>query len=274
MLEIPETHVLARQANESLVGAVVASARANASPHSFCWYFGNPDEYGARLTGKRFTGAKAFAGHLIFELEDMRLTFNDGANTRLIPEAAKRPAKHQLLMELQDGRALCVTIAMYGGVMAYKEGEYQNAYLDAARNAVSPLTDAFSPESFDEFLQKSDGKLSMKALLATEQRIPGLGNGVLQDILYEARLHPKRRLSTLKDAEREALYASVTGTLRAMTAQGGRDVERDLYGAPGGYATRCSRLTLSKPCPRCGAPIQKEPYMGGTVYLCPGCQTL
>jgi hypothetical protein len=31
-------------------------------------------------------------------------------------------------------------------------------------------------------------KLSLKALLATEQRIPGLGNGVLQDILFKARM--------------------------------------------------------------------------------------
>lgn|GEM_PF-2077218 len=30
-----------------------------------------------------------------------------------------------------------------------------------------------------------------KAFLATEQRIPGLGNGVLQDILWTARIHPK-----------------------------------------------------------------------------------
>jgi formamidopyrimidine-DNA glycosylase len=44
-------------------------------------------------------------------------------------------------------------------------------------------------------------KLSLKAALATEQRIPGLGNGSLQDILWQAHLHPKRKTNTLSDEE-------------------------------------------------------------------------
>lgn len=42
----------------------------------------------------------------------------------------------------------------------------------------------------------------MKAFLAAEQRFPGIGNGVLQDILLESGIHPKRKISTLRDLER------------------------------------------------------------------------
>ena len=116
--------------------------------------------------------------------------------------------------------------------------------------------------------------MSAKAFLATEQRIPGLGNGVLQDILHKARIHPKRKVETLTDGEREPLFHSVKSTLKEMTAQGGRDTTRDLFSKPGGYRTRLSQITVDKPCPVCGGMIVKQPYMGGSIYFCDGCQKM
>jgi len=51
--------------------------------------------------------------------------------------------------------------------------------------------------------------MSAKAVLATQQRIPGLGNGVLQDVLWRAGVHPKRKLGTVSAAGREKLYGAV-----------------------------------------------------------------
>jgi formamidopyrimidine-DNA glycosylase len=117
-------------------------------------------------------------------------------------------------------------------------------------------------------------KLSAKALLATEQRLPGLGNGVLQDILFEARIHPKQKVGALSARQRQVLYRVIRSVLAAMTRQGGRDTERDLFGQAGGYQTRLSRNTVGQPCPRCGETIRKESYLGGAVYTCAGCQPL
>jgi formamidopyrimidine-DNA glycosylase len=57
-----------------------------------------------------------------------------------------------------------------------------------------------------------------------------------------------------------------------MTAKGGRDVQLDLYGHPGGYVTKLSKNTVGKPCPACGARIEKAAYLGGSIYFCPRCQ--
>lgn len=113
-----------------------------------------------------------------------------------------------------------------------------------------------------------------QAFLATEQRIPGLGNGVLQDILFEAGIHPKLKLLALSEDRRYALYNSVVSTLRLMTAAGGRDTEPDLFGGNGAYATRMSKRTVGRSCPRCGGCIRKEAYLGGAVYFCDSCQSL
>ena len=79
--------------------------------------------------------------------------------------------------------------------------------------------------------------MSLKAFLATEQRIPGLGNGVLQDILFNAALHPKRKINSLSEGDKDKLFNSVKETLTKMTFEGGRDTERDLFDCSGGYIT-------------------------------------
>ena len=143
----------------------------------------------------------------------------------------------------------------------------------SGRRRPEPVEGAdFTLDYFLGLFQPALDRLSAKAFLATGQRIPGLGNGVLQDILYHARVNPKRKMGTLDAAARERLYEAVVTTLHEMTAAGGRDTERDLFGRPGGYAARMSKNTVGQPCPECGSLIVKEAYLGGSVYYCPGCQ--
>jgi formamidopyrimidine-DNA glycosylase len=116
--------------------------------------------------------------------------------------------------------------------------------------------------------------MSVKAFLATEQRIPGFGNGVLHDVLFNARVHPKRKLETLTDKDMDTLFNSVKSTLNEMRDGGGRDTEKDLFGKPGGYRTVLSNKTLAYPCMVCGEGLKREAYLGGNIYFCTGCQPL
>jgi formamidopyrimidine-DNA glycosylase len=124
----------------------------------------------------------------------------------------------------------------------------------------------------DNIFKNTTKDLSIKALLATEQRIPGIGNGVLQDILFNAGIHPKRKKSKVSDFQKAELFHSLKVTLKSMTDLGGRDTEKDFFGHFGGYKTLLSKNTIKKPCPNCGLAIVKEAYLGGTVYFCPVCQ--
>ena len=116
--------------------------------------------------------------------------------------------------------------------------------------------------------------MSAKAFLATEQRIPGLGNGVLQDILFDARIHPKTKIKDLSSGETERMYQSVKSVLVEMTRLGGRDTEKDIFGRPGGYHTVLSRITLERPCPVCGGILERKAFLGGNIYYCPICQPM
>ena len=275
MIEIPEAESLSRQLTETASGKRIAGVVTGLSPHKFAWYHGDPKDYDALLRGKNIDTAVAHGGMVKIRAGDAVALFSDGVALRLHTREEPRPRKHQMLIEFEDDTAVSASVQMYGGLWCFKEREFHNPYYDAARSKPSPLTDEFDKAYFDRLINSADvQKLSIKAFLATEQRMPGLGNGVLQDILCNARIHPKRIISTLTNDEGIGLFSSMKSTLQEMTAQGGRDTTKDLFGRPGGYKTRLSQNTVGKSCPVCGGTIIKQSYMGGSIYFCDRCQRI
>ncbi len=274
MLELPESLTLAKQLEETVKGRRITAAEANQSPHRFAFFFGPPENYPQLLKDRTIEGAKAFGGLVELYLGELRLVFGDGANLRYLKPGTPLPKKHQLVLELDDGGQLVCTIQMYGGIWAFTDGENDSFYYLVAKEKPSPLSEDFDEGYFQGLLEGEKPKLSAKSLLATEQRIPGLGNGVLQDILFHAKIHPKTPIGLLTGEQRERLFHSVKDTLAEMTRLCGRDTEKDLFGQPGGYRTCLSKNTLKDPCPMCGGAIRKEAYLGGSVYFCPHCQPL
>jgi formamidopyrimidine-DNA glycosylase len=273
MIELPEAVVIAQQITQTLRGKRIQWAIANASPHKFAWYTGDPAEYNQRLAGKVIGTGNGIASFIEFEAGDRVLSIS--APVRYHQQNEKRPKKHQLLLEFEDGTAISSSAQMWGGFFCFPKGEPGGFPDDAiARIRPSPLTAAFDRVYFDTLFNDETPKLSTKAFLATEQRIPGLGNGALQDILWTARLHPKRKMGGLTAHEVQSMFEAVKAVLKEMTDKGGRDTERDLFGMPGGYRTILSKNTVGKPCPVCGTVIRKEPYLGGSIYYCATCQEL
>lgn len=274
MIELPEANNLAQQINQSLVGKTINSTIAAQSAHKFAWYNGDPADYPAMLEGNTLLSARGIGMFVEITLSNCTLLFNDGVNLRLHPAAGPIPAKHQLLVNFSDGTSLSASVAMYGGVVCWeKSATYDNTYYQTALSKPSPLSDSFDEEYFQALIAPAAvQKLALKAVLATEQRIPGLGNGCLQDILWSAQLHPRRKLNTLSLEENGRLFQNLKETLKAMTELGGRSTEKDLYGQVGGYQVRMCAESNGKPCPRCGTEIKKEAYMGGSIYTCPVCQ--
>ncbi len=273
MIELPEAVVIARQVTDVLRGRRIAAAVANYSPHKFAWFSGDPAGYDGLLAGKSIGGATGRGACVEIEAEDMLLVIS--APLRYHAPGEKLPAKHQLLLRLADGSAVSSTIQMWGGLFCFRRGE-QGAFADysLALERPSPLSDGFDRAYFAGLFDAEAAQLSAKAFLATGQRIPGLGNGVLQDILWTARVHPKRKVAGLSAAEADSLFEAVRSVPRTMVEQGGRDTERDLFGQPGGYRTVLSRNTAGTPCPACGSLIRKEAYLGGSIYYCPRCQAV
>lgn len=270
MIEIPEAISLAKQIETELKGKTIKRITSDDNK--------DYDESNFRMSfrGKTIVGAQGYGGKLHIALTgNSGLWFADGINIRY-NKTGKLPKKYPtLLIEFDDCSYLSFSVSLYGffeGYTNHLEG-WMADYMGVATDRPQVDSDEFSEEYFLELLKPlNHEKYTAKSFLATEQRIPGLGNGVLQDILFNAGISPKRSLSTMSHPQFTDLYRSIKNTIHEMIIQGGRDVDKDIYGKPGGYRTIMSRLTYKSPCLRCGSEIVRESYLGGNVYYCSSCQ--
>ena len=274
MIELPEAITLSKQLNDTINGKIISKVIAAYTKQKLTWYYGEPKNYQKLLKNKKINHTDAFGGFVEISAQNIKILFRDGVNLRFIEERSKIPEKHQLLLEFADTSILVAFVQMYGGVGCFVQNELDNVYYTIAKEKPSPLSKEFNEKYFDALINADAVQnQSLKAFLATEQRIPGVGNGVLQDILFNAKLHPKQKIHTLSKKQTQGMFQSLKTTLSEMAENKGRDTERDLFGRNGGYKTKMCKNTVGERCGVCGSTIMKENYMGGSIYFCPGCQT-
>jgi formamidopyrimidine-DNA glycosylase len=127
------------------------------------------------------------------------------------------------------------------------------------------------PWSEREFAARARAtRREVRNLLQDQTFLAGIGNAYADEILWEAQLHPKRRVATLSDEEMSRFYRA----LKDVIARGVRKVEEHL---PPELGTKIRdhmkvRGHKGKPCPRCGTAIIKTRHGLDDMYLCPRCQ--
>lgn len=276
MIELPEAITIAGQITSELAGKRITSCQRGMSPHKFAW-FGpmEKDEYEATMVGLTVGEARGEGPSILVDMGPVYvLVFGEGGERILYHEpGAKLPKKHQLLLGFNDGSQLTVTVSGWGRLELLRQDKIaEHPYL--GKPFVSPLSDAFTDEYFLGLFgaPEEERKKSVKFFLISEPGVRGIGNGVLQDILYHAGIHPRRPVAEMSDVEKRDLYRSIRETLQEMVDKGGRDSDYDLYNRPGGYARILHSKSAGTPCPQCGTLIEKQQYLGGAIYFCPSCQ--
>ena len=127
-------------------------------------------------------------------------------------------------------------------------------------------------ESFRAALTRENHTL--KRALTDPRALSGIGNAYSDEILHAARASPLALTSRLADAEVERLHRATRETLRTW-------IERLRALAGDGFPEHVTAFRpemavhgrYRKPCPVCGAPVQRIRYAANEVNYCPGCQT-
>ena len=275
MFEIPEYTTLALQMNMTLVGKNIQRGTLGNSPHKFVSYNQTHEEFEGLTRGKRVGLARVRGHWLTMDLEPgYRLLLGEcGGKVLYHTPGAALPEKYHLFLAFTDGSSLTALTAMWGAFELYEvEKEQERQYIKGMRP--TPVDREFTFDYFsaliDELLQGK--KRSVKSLLTQDQLIPGLGNAIAQDIMFNALLHPRHSLADLTPDQRRDLFEAITNTVHAVIDKGGRNDEVDLFGKPGGYVRLMDSHTAGKPCPECGRAVEKLQYLGGACYFCPKCQ--
>lgn len=274
MIELPESHVLAEQLHDSLVGKEVQEIYLQESPHKFAFISMEEELYQEALIGNVIQQVVPVGSFIRIDFKNCFLLLGEALRLRYLQPEDKLPPKRQLHLVFTDGARLTGSAQLYAAIMLHHQQLPPNEYYQVAAEKPTPYDDAFDWHYFLQMAQESSQKLSVKAFLATEQRIPGFGNGCLQDILLHAQLHPKTKLNQLSEADLQRLFDVLKSELVKMRMLGGRSNEVDLYGNKGMYQVMLTSKAVGHPCPVCGEDIEKAQYLGGTVYFCPRCQPL
>ncbi len=266
---------LAGQFNQTLRGKTIRKGSLGNSPHKFVWYNRSHAEF-EQLTERKIIGTTQARGRWMMTAIEpgyMLVLGECGGKVLFHPSQQTLPAKYHLLLEFTDGSYLTGMTQMWGAFELYEAGlELERQYIKDMRP--TPIDAEFTFEYFSNLIDElnAGAKRSAKALLTQEQSIPGLGNAIAQDILFQAGLHPRHPLTGLNPVERQELYRAIQETVQAVIEKGGRYDEVDLYNQTGGYIRTMDSKSAGKPCPVCATPIEKMQYLGGACYFCPRCQ--
>ena len=125
---------------------------------------------------------------------------------------------------------------------------------------------SFSLPQLSEILQ-SRSRAPLKPLLLMQQFFPGIGNWMADEILWQARLHPRTLSGTLRQTAIAGLHAKIQKVSKGAL----RTIGRDGSDPPRSWLF-LHRWKNGGLCPRCRTPLLRQPVGGLTTCWCPACQ--
>jgi formamidopyrimidine-DNA glycosylase len=232
------------------------------------------EEFVRRLGGAAITGARRRAKHLIVELdgaEALVFQLKIGGQLLLVPPVDEPRTALMLVLHLDEDRRL---------FLRDETGFTRARLLDAAEleERLSPLGPEPLDDGFEaEYLARTLGsrRAQIKPLLLDQKVIAGIGNIYADEILYDARLHPRRKADTISEDEWGELYAAIRSNLAAGVEHRGTTVRlfRDVSNRPGEHQNYLRVFEKhGQPCPGCEGEVVREKVSGRPTHFCPGCQ--
>ncbi len=276
MLEYPEIKTIARQMQSILPGKQISQIEFPGLERKFVFSHQDEAAFQARLVGSTIDHITSCGNHLfIYTRQGWVLNIGDTGGKLLFTEAGKTPPKKfDLKVSFTDGSTITHSVQMWGFLdpqTADEANAHQQHILNEARE---PFEDRVTLAGFLDWLEhwEEAPKVNTKKFIISRKYFTGIGNGYTQDILWKAKLHPRRKMDTLTRDEATALFHAFRDVVQKAVDQDGRDTERDLFNQPGKYAVLLGNKTLGTPCLQCGSEIIKFSFEGGACYICPSCQ--
>jgi len=260
MPEWPELRVMQERIAEALVGKKVVAVRV-----------GDPvvlralqpvDEL---LVGRTLRSVAHHGKYLVFAFDGLEMTVNPmlAGIFSLQPVGTKTTKDTRMRLEFEGGTEL-----------RYRDDvRMGKVYLGVEAPGLADIGPDAGTLGWSEsaFATRAKAKRSeVRNLLQDQTFVSGIGNAYADEILWDARLHPKRRVGSLSAEEMSRFY----GSLRSVVANGLTEVEAAMPPELGKKPREHLRVRgrAGTPCPRCGATIMRRRKGLDDVDLCPKCQ--
>jgi formamidopyrimidine-DNA glycosylase len=176
------------------------------------------------------------------------------------------PMEHDHLVLRQAKRSLVFADARMFGRVLFAEGkDAPKWWADLPPDLLSP---AFTVEEMTKFLKRR-ARAPIKTVLLMQERFPGIGNWMADEILWRAEIHPRQAAGTLDAPQLASLYLEI----RWVCRQAMKIIGKDFSDPPDTWLFQ-HRWKKGGRCPRTGAKLQHATIGGRTTCWSPGRQEL
>ena len=143
-----------------------------------------------------------------------------------------------------------------------------------AHIARDPMDPAFSLDDAVAAIRRR--RTELKRALLDQTAVSGIGNIYADEALWRVKLHGARPTEKLTRAQGRAVLTAAADVMDEALAQGGTSFDAlyvNVNGASGYFDRSLAAYgQADRPCPRCGTPIRREPFMNRSSFSCPRCQ--
>jgi formamidopyrimidine-DNA glycosylase len=257
--ELPDVEQFRRFFEANAAGKTVASVEADPTILRNV----EAEALSAALKGRRFGVPLRHGKWLSAPTDGPTLLLHFGMTGDLI-WSGDEPERHRhdrlILAFVEGGELRYRNMRKLGGVwLAHDQEE-----LDEILGRLGP--DALTLRRKEFLIRLAKRRGSVKAALMDQRLVAGIGNIIADEVLWHARIHPKRAIESLDPDERRRLHTQMRKVLREA-------VDRFDYLPRKRSWLSHVRGDPNARCPRCGTPLAKT-VVGRTTYFCPNCQPM
>ena len=214
------------------------------------------------LKGRSFESTRRHGKNLFVKLADagwMLMHFGMTGSLAYFENPDDEPPNSRLLFAFENGYHLAFDDARMFGKVDLIAGPED--YVRERELGPDPLE--LDAASFRDRLRGTKG--GVKATLMNQKTLAGIGNLYSDEILFQARIHPRISVAQLDDPALQDLHKQ---TLRVLNTA----IARDAYPQELPDSFLLSHRQEGARCPRGNGQIQKLQAAGRTSYFCPTCQ--
>ena len=273
-IEGPEIRVLTGQAAALLPGRTIIGYDLRDVERLTRIGFVNPDRFD-QLMGTRIERVRGRGVLLVLGLTGGRHLLigpEYGGTVRLFDGHLPVGSAH-VSIHLEPASTLQIRLTGMGTVQVRTDDDLDELYVYARDfgDVLWPGEESFTRARFTSAISERTQQLK-PVFVGKQAIISGYGNASFQEIAFLTGIHPRRTASSLTAEEVDRMYDAIVDTYGKRVAAGGKVGFYGLDGAAGGYPMAMGPEYRDKPCPRCGALVERITYGGGPTYFCPGCQ--
>lgn len=222
-------------------------------------------ELEAGLRDRSFHSTERHGKNLFIDLDNhdvLLLHFGMTGRLKYYKNATDEPEYSKMVIGFANGYHLALVMPRKLGLARLITDK--EAFIREKELGPDVYAEEFDLAAFKRLLEGRRGMI--KSILMNQKIMAGIGNVYSDEILFQARIHPKKKVNQLQEETLEKIYEEIQDVLATAIER-----KADPQKFPASWII--PRREKGGDCPRCGGEVRNTTVSGRSGYYCPSCQS-